>query len=82
MTTKSDELVRYITERVVDYVETPKEVRRERSHSKPSWAQTWFGMIPFSISLWFRQIPFHRLRTKEWRLKGLRIKGIRRDTSS
>jgi len=82
MTTKSDDLVRYITERVVDYVETPREVRRERSHSKPSWTQTWFGMIPFSISLWARQIPFPHLDVKKWRLKGLRIKGVKRDTSS
>lgn len=81
MATKGDELVKYITERVVDYVETPKEVRRERSRGKQSWSQTWFGMIPFSISLWLRQMPFDRIRAREWRVKGFRIKGLRRGTS-
>lgn len=81
MAAKGDELVKYITERVVDYVETPKEVRRERSRGKQSWSQTWFGMIPFSISLWLRQMPFDRIRAGEWRVKGFRIKGLRRGTS-
>lgn len=57
MATKGDELVRYITERVVDYVETPRDIRRERSKVKEPWSRRWFGMIPFSISLWVGQLP-------------------------
>ncbi|AZS16256.1 YqzE family protein [Paenibacillus lutimineralis] len=82
MSSKGDELVKYITERVVDYVETPRDVRRERSRGRQSWSQTWFGMIPFSISLWVRQIPFHRIHVKGKELpqKEYRIKG--RDPTS
>ncbi|GIO39449.1 hypothetical protein J41TS12_43100 [Paenibacillus antibioticophila] len=61
---KGDELVKYITERVVDYVETPREVRRERSRARESWGSRWFGMIPFSISLWVKQIPVKRKKTR------------------
>lgn len=64
---KGDELVKYITERVVNYVETPKEIRKERSRSKPkeSWSNLWFGMIPFSVGLWMKQIPTRRKRDKQ-----------------
>lgn len=54
---KGDELVKYITERVVDYVETPREVRRERSKPREPWTRRWFGMIPFSLSLWAKELP-------------------------
>ncbi|MNI56731.1 hypothetical protein D3C73_1117510 [compost metagenome] len=54
---KGDELVKYITERVVDYVETPREVRKERVKYREPWANRWFGLIPFSISLWVERIP-------------------------
>ncbi|MFD1176690.1 YqzE family protein [Paenibacillus puldeungensis] len=62
---KGDELVKYITERVVDYVETPREIRRERTKEKEPWARRWFGMIPFSISLWVDDLPLKRKRKKE-----------------
>ncbi|UPK46086.1 YqzE family protein [Paenibacillus pabuli] len=48
---KSDELVKYITERVVHYIDTPKDERR-RTKTKEPWAMKWFGMIPFAVSLW------------------------------
>ncbi|OZB96789.1 YqzE family protein [Paenibacillus sp. XY044] len=44
-----DELVKYITERVVSYMETPKEERRKQKYKEP-WTVKWFGMIPFSLS--------------------------------
>ncbi|MDQ0086694.1 ribonuclease PH [Paenibacillus anaericanus] len=63
---KGDELVKYITERVVDYVETPREIRREqRSKTKEPWANLWFGMIPFSITLWLKRFPTRRKRDKQ-----------------
>lgn len=62
---KGDELVKYITERVVDYVETPREERRERTRDKEPWSSRWFGMIPFSVSLWMKQLPLKRKRRKE-----------------
>ncbi|MBR2567553.1 MAG: YqzE family protein [Paenibacillus sp.] len=52
---KSDELVKYITQRVVHYIDTPKDERKERraqSRRKEPWSMRWFGMLPFAISLW------------------------------
>lgn len=57
---KGDELVKYITERVVTYVETPRKVRRENRTAKEPWSSRWFGMIPFSLSLWWERTPVHR----------------------
>lgn len=62
---KGDELVKYITERVVDYVETPREIRKERQKLKESWSSRWFGMIPFSISLWAGQLQDKRKKGKK-----------------
>lgn len=47
----SDELIKYITERFVSYMDTPKEARK-RKQSREPWTTRWFGMIPFSVSLW------------------------------
>ncbi|WP_019636386.1 YqzE family protein [Paenibacillus fonticola] len=57
---KGDELVKYITERVVDYVETPKDVRRTRAKGREPWSRRWFGMIPFSLGMWWGQMA-HKL---------------------
>lgn len=50
-----DELVKYITERVVTYIETPKEERRRNSRPKEPWAEKWFGMIPLGLTLMKRE---------------------------
>ncbi|GIP56774.1 YqzE family protein [Paenibacillus woosongensis] len=52
---KGDELVKYITERVVNYIETPKDVRRSQVKGKEPWSRRWFGMIPFSLGMWWGQ---------------------------
>jgi 5'(3')-deoxyribonucleotidase len=49
---KSDELVKYITQRVVHYIDTPKDERKARTKAKEPWTMKWFGMIPFAVSLW------------------------------
>ncbi|MCG7377073.1 YqzE family protein [Paenibacillus sp. ACRSA] len=49
---KSDELVKYITQRVVHYIDTPKDERKGRTKQKEPWSMKWFGMIPFAVSLW------------------------------
>jgi len=44
-------LVKYITEQVVTYIETPREERHHTEFKEP-WSTKWFGMIPISLSLW------------------------------
>ncbi|WP_058303575.1 YqzE family protein [Gorillibacterium timonense] len=56
MASKRDDLVKYITERVVIYIDTPKEQRRaarEAVKPKEPWKVRWFGMIPDSLRLLF-----------------------------
>lgn len=53
--TKGDELVKYITEQVVTYIETPK-AERSRARKKEHWTVKWFGMIPFSLSVWSQNL--------------------------
>lgn len=43
-------LVKYITEQVVTYIETPREERH--TTVKEPWTTKWFGMIPIGLSLW------------------------------
>lgn len=53
---KGDELVKYITERVVDYMETPKDIRRSKVKGKEPWSRKWFGMVPFGLGMWWGQM--------------------------
>ncbi|KGE16529.1 YqzE family protein [Paenibacillus wynnii] len=45
-----DELVKYITEKVVIYMEDPRSRRSEVP--KQPWSQKWFGMLPLGLSIW------------------------------
>ncbi|WP_159887195.1 YqzE family protein [Paenibacillus puerhi] len=57
---KGDELVKYVTERVVRYMDTPKEVRRQvragRKESREHWEVRWFGMLPLAIRMWSNRL--------------------------
>jgi hypothetical protein len=55
MAEKGDELVQYITEKVVHYMETPKAERkmnRKLRRAKEPWLSRWFGVVPFALSMW------------------------------
>jgi hypothetical protein len=57
---KSDELVKYIAERFLSYVEMPKEQRKQvriiqRTVREP-WMSQWFGMVPYAIRMWIDSI--------------------------
>ncbi|GAB6926369.1 hypothetical protein JCM10914A_03520 [Paenibacillus sp. JCM 10914] len=54
-----DELIKYITERVVHYIDTPREVRR-KAKVKEAWTTKWFGMIPLSVSIWKQDVTSKR----------------------
>ncbi|MED4601759.1 YqzE family protein [Paenibacillus validus] len=53
---KGDELAKYVIERVVRYMETPKEVRKQaragRKELKEHWEVRWFGMLPLALRMW------------------------------
>jgi len=54
---KAEEIVKYVTQRVVQYLDTPSEDRKRqrelrKSASEP-WTVRWFGMIPMSLSMMF-----------------------------
>ncbi|AET60185.1 YqzE family protein [Paenibacillus terrae] len=51
---KSDELVTYITQRIVRYMETPRDVRRRRKQSREPWVYKWFGMLPLALNMWIK----------------------------
>lgn len=59
-----EKLVRYITEKVARYVATPAEVRKlerkQRSSRKESWTIRWFGLIPFTLSVWMNRMRNRR----------------------
>ncbi|MCZ8517973.1 MULTISPECIES: YqzE family protein [Paenibacillus] len=73
MAAKGDELVKYLTVQVVKYIETPKEVRRQkragRREAREHWQYRWFGMLPLALSMWLRplreQIARFRERARE-----------------
>lgn len=54
---KGQEIVKYVTEKVVQYIDTPsdhrKQQRLQRKQSSEPWAVRWFGLIPLSISMMF-----------------------------
>ncbi|MCM3080253.1 MULTISPECIES: YqzE family protein [Brevibacillus] len=49
------EYLKFLTRMFVQYVETPKEERRQRKVPRESWSSRWFGAIPMSIKLLLRK---------------------------
>jgi hypothetical protein len=52
---KGEDLLQYVTEKLVVYASTPRQERREtRSHRplKEPWSVRWFGMLPLSLKIW------------------------------
>ena len=58
MMAKADEYVKYLTEQFVNYMERPREERKQlRSSAKASrepWLTRWFGWGPVSLLIWWR----------------------------
>jgi hypothetical protein len=58
---KGDELVKFITQQVVTYIDTPKEVRKQAKESskeqRENWQTRWFGMLPMSIRMLIGRFP-------------------------
>lgn len=53
------ELVKYMAEKFVAYVETPSEERKQAKTSakanREHWLTRWFGWGPMSLVLWWRR---------------------------
>ncbi|KWX76767.1 hypothetical protein AMQ84_13850 [Paenibacillus riograndensis] len=52
MASGGDDLVKFITEKVVVYMEDPRASRERRKAGKQPWAEKWFGMLPLGWSIW------------------------------
>lgn len=55
---KSDDLVKFITQQVVTYIDKPSEDRKRqraerRAAPKEPMGYRWFGMLPLAFRLWF-----------------------------
>ncbi|KMM37854.1 YqzE family protein [Guptibacillus hwajinpoensis] len=55
----SNDLVKYMTQQVVSYIDQPKEERQnqraERKASKQPFLFRWFGIIPMAISMFVKK---------------------------
>ena len=55
-TMSSQDYIKYMTKRFVQYLETPRDERkRMRETAREPWSSRWFGAIPMSIMLFFRK---------------------------
>lgn len=56
MAASREDLVKYLTERVVAYIETPRDVRKQvrldRRVLREPWQTRWFGMLPLAMAMW------------------------------
>lgn len=63
---KRDELVQYITERIVSYYNVPKDERKQQreqaKHVREDWRSRWFGMVPFAVGMWIEKWKEKRRR--------------------
>jgi hypothetical protein len=55
---QGEEWVTYVTEKLLDYVETPRKIRKQTRaiHRKvrEPWPYRWFGMVPYAIAMWLK----------------------------
>ncbi|HEU5140501.1 MAG TPA: YqzE family protein [Bacillales bacterium] len=56
----SNDLVRFITEQMVTHFNQPrterKEVRKQRKTVRPPFTNRWFGVIPFAMLFFLRNL--------------------------
>ncbi|HET7657326.1 MAG TPA: YqzE family protein [Bacillales bacterium] len=54
----SNDLVRYITEQMVSYLDRPKserkEIRTQKKSTRPPFSNRWFGLLPMALAFFFR----------------------------
>jgi len=59
MAIKTEDYIKYLTEKVVAYMDMPPEVRKEQRSlnrsARDPWHVRWFGMIPLSVNIWWKR---------------------------
>jgi hypothetical protein len=53
----SNDIVKYLTQEFVRYIDTPKENRKKKQ--KESWDSRWFGMIPMALKVFLAGRKFN-----------------------
>ncbi|MDT2045488.1 YqzE family protein [Priestia aryabhattai] len=55
---KTNDYVKYVTQQLVQYMDQPKEIRKtkriEKKEARDPFFNRWFGMIPLSFQIWYR----------------------------
>ncbi|GAA4863393.1 YqzE family protein [Paenibacillus vulneris] len=61
---KGDELVKYMTEQFVKYMETPREIRKQtratQREMREQWQYRWFGMLPLALRMWIESLIWRK----------------------
>lgn len=61
MAVSSQDLIKFLTQQFVQYMDTPKDIRQQHKQQKKElrvhWKQQWFGMIPQALSMLFKKQP-------------------------
>ena len=59
MTIANEDYVKYMTQRIVKYMDTPKDKRKqqrkERKEQNVNYSNKWFGVLPFAFRLFFQR---------------------------
>ncbi|MFB9327127.1 YqzE family protein [Paenibacillus aurantiacus] len=67
-----DDLIKYVTQQVVTYMDTPEEERRKRRQAakaaREPWLTKWFGIAPVGIALWWRSRKEHVIEEEQQEL--------------
>ncbi len=50
---KTNDMVKYLTQEFVKYIDTPKTERKKKP--KQHWTSKWFGMIPMALRMFLRK---------------------------
>ena len=54
----SEDWIKYMTEKVVVFVDTPREIRKQNKaqlkRSKEPWLIRWFGMTGMGMMIWIK----------------------------
>jgi len=61
------DLLKYMTERVVKYMDQPKDEVQEKpaKRSKEPWMTKWFGMAPMGLMVWWGSRADRKDKTRQ-----------------